>query len=166
MNVLASEKSQSGKPRGVFALGRSYASDLRRWAVKLAAGYGIAAALLLGGILAVFGAIAVGAVALFHFIDLRYGPDIAFAALGSGLLLLAAILLRPLLVLTLGGLARGLPLLSALRLALLLALLLSLHALLRLPLHVMPALGLTARRGLRVLGRTAALLFSAWHVLG
>src|ERR1700758_2444919 len=93
MNVLASEKSQSGKPRGVFALGRSYASDLRRWAVKLAAGYGIAAALLLGGILAVFGAIAVGAVALFRFIDLRYGPDIAFAALGSGLLLLAAILL-------------------------------------------------------------------------
>jgi hypothetical protein len=58
------------------------------------------------------------------------------------LTLLAAILLRPLLVLTLGRLARGLPLLSALRLALLLLLLL------RWPLHVMPALGLAARSGL------------------
>jgi hypothetical protein len=66
-----------------------------------------------------------------------------------GLTLLAAILLRALITLTLGRLARGLALLSALRLALLLlALLLSLRALLRLPLHVMPALGLAARSGL------------------
>src|SRR3569832_202325 len=97
MSVVAGDKSadrwHSGKPRGVFALAGSYAADLRGWAVRLAAGYGIAAALLLGGILAIFGAIAVGAIALFHFIELRYGTNIAFAALGGGLLVLAAILL-------------------------------------------------------------------------
>jgi hypothetical protein len=74
------------------------------------------------------------------------------------LTLLAAILLRALIALTLGRFTRGLPFLPALRLALLL---------LRLPLHVMPALGLAARSGLRLLRRTAALLLSsALHVLG
>src|SRR5215831_6363834 len=57
-----------------------------------------------------------------------------------GLTLLAAILLRPLLMLALGRLARGLLFLPALRLAL--------RALLRWPLHVVPALGLAARSGL------------------
>jgi hypothetical protein len=65
---------------------------LRGWAVGLAAGYGIAVGLMLGGLLAVFGAIAVGAMALFHFIELRYGTNIAFAALGVGLLVLALLL--------------------------------------------------------------------------
>jgi hypothetical protein len=60
------------------------------------------------------------------------------------LTLLAAILLRALITLTLGRLARGLAFLPALRLALFLAL----RALLRWPLHVMPALGLAARSGL------------------
>ena len=60
--------------------------------VGLAAKYGIAAALMLGSLLAVFGAITVGAVALFHFTELRYGTNVAFAALGGGLLVLAAIL--------------------------------------------------------------------------
>jgi hypothetical protein len=83
----------NSKPRGVSALWRSYAADLRGWAAKRAAGYGVAAALLVGGILAVFGAIAVGAMALFHFMELRYGANTAFAALGGGLLALGAILL-------------------------------------------------------------------------
>ena len=83
----------TSKPRGFSALLRSYAADLKGWAARLAAGYGIAAALLLGGILALFGAIAVGAIALFHFLALRYGTDIAFAALGGGLLALGIILL-------------------------------------------------------------------------
>src|SRR6201994_4457655 len=81
------------RPRGISALFGSYAADLRGWATGVATGYGIAAALMLGGVLAVFGAIAVGAVALFHFIELRYGTNIAFAALGGGLLVLAAFLL-------------------------------------------------------------------------
>jgi hypothetical protein len=93
MNVPAADKLPQGKPRGVSALLGSYAAELRGWAAKLAAGYGVAAALLVGGILAVFGAIAVGAIALFHFIELRYGTNIAFAALGGGLLALGAILL-------------------------------------------------------------------------
>ncbi len=59
---------RDGKPRGVAALLRSYATDVKGWLAKLAAGYGIAAALMLGGILAVFGAIAVGLVALFDFL--------------------------------------------------------------------------------------------------
>jgi hypothetical protein len=88
MNVAA-----KGSSRGFSALWRSYAADLRGWAAKLAAGYGVAAALLVGGILALFGAIAVGGMALFHFIELRYGTNIAFAALGGGLLALGAILL-------------------------------------------------------------------------
>jgi hypothetical protein len=85
--------SSKAEPRSFSALGRSYAADLRGWAVSLAAGYGIAAALLIGGMLAVFGAIAVGAIALFHFLELRFGANIAFAALGGGLLALGAILL-------------------------------------------------------------------------
>jgi hypothetical protein len=93
MNVPAAEKSPGGEPRGLSALGRSYAADLRGWVVKLAAGYGVAAALLVGGILAVFGAIAVGGMALFHFIELHYGTNAAFVALGGGLLALGAILL-------------------------------------------------------------------------
>jgi hypothetical protein len=93
MNVPAAEKSPGGEPRGVSALWRSYTADLRGWVVKLAAGYGVAAALLVGGILAVFGAIAVGGMALFHFIELRYGTNAAFVALGGGLLALGAILL-------------------------------------------------------------------------
>jgi hypothetical protein len=93
MNVPATEKWPEGKPRGVSALWRSYTADLKAWAVTLAAGYGVAAALLVGGLLAVFGAIAVGGMALFHFIEFRYGANTAFATLGGGLLALGAILL-------------------------------------------------------------------------
>lgn len=93
MNASAADQLRNARPRGLFGLVGSYAADLRGWAAKLAAGYGIAAGLMLGGILAIFGAIAVGVVALFHFLALRYGPDIAFAALGGGLVLLAVILL-------------------------------------------------------------------------
>jgi hypothetical protein len=93
MSVPASKQLRQRDPRGFSALFGSYAADLRGWMVRLAAGYGIAAALLLGGVLAVFGAIAVGAVALFHVIELRYGANIAFAALGGGLVVLAVILM-------------------------------------------------------------------------
>jgi hypothetical protein len=92
MNVSAANQLRNARPRGLFALAGSYAGDLRGWVAGIAAGYGIAAALMLGGILAVFGAITVGAVALFHFIELRYGTNIAFAALGGGLLALALLL--------------------------------------------------------------------------
>jgi hypothetical protein len=93
MNVAATEKLRGAKPRGVSALGRSYAADLKAWVAGIATGYGIAAALLFGGVLAVFAAVAVGGTALFHFLELRYGANTAFAALGGGLLALGAILL-------------------------------------------------------------------------
>ena len=93
MNIPAAARLPKGEPRGFSGLWRSYASDVKGWMVGRAAGYGIAAALLVGGILAIFAAIAVAAIALFHFIELRYGTNIAFAALGGGLLALGLILL-------------------------------------------------------------------------
>src|SRR5947209_3931566 len=77
------------EPHSVAALLQSYAADLKGWLIKLAAGYGIAAALIFGGILAVCAAIAVGAGALFHTIRLYYGINTAFAALGGGLTVVA-----------------------------------------------------------------------------
>ena len=93
MHVPAAGPSREGKPRTVFALLGSYFADLRGWVARLAAGYGIAAALMLVGVLAVFAAIVVGFIALYHFIALRYGAYIGFAVIGGGLLLLGIILL-------------------------------------------------------------------------
>lgn len=93
MTIPAAEKWPQREPRGFSALFSSYAADLKGWAASRAAGYGVAAALVAGGILALFGAIAVGAMALFAFLELRYGANTAFAALGFGLLGLGAILL-------------------------------------------------------------------------
>jgi hypothetical protein len=93
MNVPAAERLPGRKPRGFAALFGSYAGDVKAWAGRRAAGYGVAAALMFGGLLAVFAAIAVGAMALFHFFELRYGTNMAFAALGGGLLALGLILL-------------------------------------------------------------------------
>src|ERR1700761_6151494 len=93
MSVSATNISAKAKPRGLFALWRSYAADLRGWVGQRAAGYGIAIALMVGGVLAVFAAVAVGATALFHFIELRDGANVAFAVLGGGLLALGLILL-------------------------------------------------------------------------
>ena len=92
MNASAANQLRNARPPGLFALAGSYGQDLRGWLAGIAAGYGIAAALMLGGLLAVFGAIAVGAIAMFHFIELRYGTNIAFAALGGGLLVLSLLL--------------------------------------------------------------------------
>ena len=93
MDVSLGETSRNRRPRGVSSLVGSYVADLKGWAAGLAAGYGIAAALMFGGVLAVFGAITVGFIALFHFVELRYGATIGFAVIGGGLLLLGIILL-------------------------------------------------------------------------
>ena len=71
------------------ALLRSYAADLRGWAMRLAAGYGVALALLAGGVLALFAAIAVGITAIFHFLERLYGLEVAYGSIGGGLLALA-----------------------------------------------------------------------------
>jgi hypothetical protein len=93
MYVPVNNRSREGKPRSLSALLGSYAADLRGWVVKLAAGYGIAAALMFVGVLAGFAAIVVGFIALYHFMALRYGAYIGFAVIGGGLLLLGIILL-------------------------------------------------------------------------
>jgi hypothetical protein len=79
--------------RGVAsALVRSYVADLRAWAAKLVAGYGVAVAMLVGGVLTLFAAIAVGVTALFHLVESHYGGDTAYGAIGGGLLFLAIVL--------------------------------------------------------------------------
>ena len=85
MAVTASERYLNGKPRGFSSLIKSYVEELRNWATGRATGYGIAMALMLIGVLSIFAAIAVGAMALFHFLELRYGTYIACAALGGGI---------------------------------------------------------------------------------
>ena len=75
------------------ALLRSYVADLRSWAARLVTGYGVAVAMLTAGVLAIFGAAAVGIGALFHFIAVRYGIDLAYAAVAGCLVILGLILL-------------------------------------------------------------------------
>jgi hypothetical protein len=72
---------------------KSYVGDLRKWSMRLAVGYGVATAMLAGGVLALFAAIAVGVTALFHLIERFYGTDIAYASIGGGLFVLAVLLL-------------------------------------------------------------------------
>jgi hypothetical protein len=80
--------------RGVASgLLRSYAMDLRGWVSRLAAGYAVAVAILVGSVLALFAAIAVGVTALFDFIERRHGAEVAYGSVGGGLLILAVILL-------------------------------------------------------------------------
>jgi hypothetical protein len=76
----------------VLAFVHSYAMDLRGWATGLTIRYAVAVAMVIGGILAVFAAAAVGITALFHFIEDQYGIDAAYAGVGGGLFL-AGILL-------------------------------------------------------------------------
>jgi uncharacterized membrane protein YedE/YeeE len=82
----------TSRREGISTLLRSYAADLRGWAAKLAAGYAIAVVILVGAVLALFAAIAVGITALFHLIEHHYGTDIAFGSIGGGLLILAIVL--------------------------------------------------------------------------
>lgn len=80
--------------RGAVAVSlRSYVGDLRRWITRLAAGYAVAGVLLVGSVLALFAAIAVGITALFHLIERYYGTGAAYGGVGGGLLALAIVLL-------------------------------------------------------------------------
>jgi hypothetical protein len=87
-----SDARANGWRGAAFALLRSYVADLRRWAGELASGYAVAAALLVGSVLALFAAVAVGITALFHLVERHYGTDAAYGGIGSGLLVLAIVL--------------------------------------------------------------------------
>jgi hypothetical protein len=78
---------------GVSALFQSYAADLRGWAAGIAMGYAIAAVLMIAGGVLVFAAAAVGIAALFHFLEVHYGVDTAYEAVGGGLAVLGAVLI-------------------------------------------------------------------------
>jgi hypothetical protein len=86
------EPREGGLRGAASALLRSYIADLRGWVAKLATGYAVAAVVLVGGILALFAAIAVGITALFHLIERHYGIDVAYGGIGGGLLVLAIVL--------------------------------------------------------------------------
>jgi hypothetical protein len=59
----------------------------------IAVGYAIGVALVVGGVLTVLAGVAVGVIALFHFIELRLGPELAYAVVGGGFLVLGLVLL-------------------------------------------------------------------------
>jgi hypothetical protein len=91
---LAMNASRKVGWRGVAsALLRSYFSDLRGWTAGIAVGYAIGIALVVGGLLTVLAAVAVGVIALFHFIKLRLGVELAYTIVAGGLLVLGLVLL-------------------------------------------------------------------------
>ena len=81
--------ANEGWRAGVSALLRSYVADLRGWVGKLAGGYAVAVAILVGSVLALFAAVAVGVTVLFHVIERHYGADVAYGSIGGGLFILA-----------------------------------------------------------------------------
>jgi hypothetical protein len=62
---------------------RSYAADLTGWARGIATRYAVAVVVLLVGAIAVLVAVGFGIAALFRFIELHYGVEIAFWTLGG-----------------------------------------------------------------------------------
>jgi hypothetical protein len=88
-----SSGNRTGWSEAASVLLRSYAADLRSWMAAIAVGYAIGVALVVGGVLMALAGIAVGVVALFHFIALRLGPELAYAIVGGGFLALGLVLL-------------------------------------------------------------------------
>jgi hypothetical protein len=56
---------------------------LRKWVGGIARRYAVAVAVLIIGVLAGLVAVGFGIVAVFHFVELRYGPNVAFASVGG-----------------------------------------------------------------------------------
>ena len=68
---------------------QSYAGDLKGWTTRIVIQYVVAIALLLGAVAGLVGAISVGIAALFHWIEINYGLNIAYAAVAGLLVVLA-----------------------------------------------------------------------------
>lgn len=88
-----SSGNRSGWSAAASVLLRSHVADLRNWVAAIAVGYAIGVALVVGGVLMTLTGIALGIVALFHFIALRLGPELAYAIVGGGFLALGLVLL-------------------------------------------------------------------------
>jgi hypothetical protein len=72
------------------ALLGSYVAELKRWAAGIATGYALAMAMLVAGAFSIAVALGIGVAALFHWLEVHYGPYVAYGALG-GLFFLAGI---------------------------------------------------------------------------
>lgn len=81
---------------------QSYTGDLKGWTVRIAVRYVVAVALMLAAAAGLVGAIAVGAAALFHWLETTHGLKTAYAAI-AGLLVVLALLSAGLAVLLLKG---------------------------------------------------------------
>jgi hypothetical protein len=79
---MAISDPASSRQSGTSAL-RSYIDDLERWLSGIRKRYVVALAILLVGAAGALTATGFGVAALFRLIELRYGPDIALAALGG-----------------------------------------------------------------------------------
>ena len=62
---------------------RSYGGDLRKWAGGIARRCAVAVAVLIIGVFTALVAVGFGIAAVFHFVELRYGPNVAFASVGG-----------------------------------------------------------------------------------
>src|ERR1700748_2735015 len=70
---------------------QSYAGDLKRWTVRIAVRYVVAIALLLAAAAGLVGAIAVGIAALFHWLEITYGLNTAYAVVAGLLVVLGLV---------------------------------------------------------------------------
>ncbi len=70
---------------------QSWAGDLKGWTTGIIIRYALAVALLLAAAAGLVGAIAVGAAALFHWLEITYGLKAAYAAVAGLLVLLALV---------------------------------------------------------------------------
>ena len=78
-------------PAPVNGFLQSWAGDLKGWTTGIIIRYAVAVALLLAAAAGLVGAISVGIAALFHWIEIKYGLNIAYAAV-AGLLVVLALL--------------------------------------------------------------------------
>jgi hypothetical protein len=80
----------SRRPSPSGLLGR-YVTDLNRWARRIITGYALTAAILVMGGCSILVALGVGAAALFHWLEVNYGPYVAYGGLGGFFLLLGIV---------------------------------------------------------------------------
>jgi hypothetical protein len=80
----------SRRPSSSGLLG-GYVTDLNRWARRIITGYALTAAILVMGGCSILVALGVGAAALFHWLEVNYGPYVAYGGLGGFFLLLGIV---------------------------------------------------------------------------
>ncbi len=81
---------------------QSWAADLKGWTTGIVIRYVVAVALLLAAAAGLVGAISVGIAALFHWLEITYGLNTAYAAV-AGLLVVLALLSAGVAILLLKG---------------------------------------------------------------